>query len=85
MENYIVRAANVWWRCAQYLVIGCLFHVEKTVMASATQSASHVPHCCFFKTIVARCIETIDVCIWRMFIFMSVVVIVWGSVRMFVV
>ena len=26
--------------------------------------------------------ETIDVCIWRMFVFMSVVVIVWGSVGM---
>ena len=34
---------------------------------------------------VARCIETIDVCIWHMFVFMSVVVIVWGSVGMFVV
>ena len=28
--------------------------------------------------LVARCIETIDVCIWRMLVFMSVVVIVWG-------
>ena len=36
-------------------------------------------------SLVARCIETIDVCIWRMFVFMSVVVIVWGSVGMFVV
>ena len=27
--------------------------------------------------LVARCLETIDVCIWRMF----VVVIVWGSVN----
>ena len=35
--------------------------------------------------IVARCLETIDVCIWRMFVFMSVVVTVWGSVGMFVV
>ena len=35
--------------------------------------------------LVARCLETIDVCIWRMFAFMSVVVIVWGSVGMFVV
>ena len=34
---------------------------------------------------VARCIETIDVCIWGMFIFMSVVVTVWRSVGMFVV
>ena len=32
--------------------------------------------------LVARCLETIDVCIWRMF--MSVVVTVWGSVGMFV-
>ena len=28
--------------------------------------------------LVARCLETIDVCIWRMFVFMSVVVTVWG-------
>ena len=35
--------------------------------------------------LVARCLETIDVCIWCMFVFMSVVVIVWGSVGMFVV
>ena len=34
---------------------------------------------------MARCIETIDVCIWRMFVFMSVVVTVWGSVGMGVV
>ena len=26
--------------------------------------------------LVARCLETIDVCIWRMFVFMSVVVCV---------
>ena len=35
--------------------------------------------------LVARCLETIDVCIWRMFVFMYVVVTVWGSVGMFVV
>ena len=35
--------------------------------------------------LVARCLETIDVCTWRMFVFMSVVVTVWGSVGMFVV
>ena len=33
---------------------------------------------------VARCLETIDVCIWRMLVFMSVVVTVWGSMGMFV-
>ena len=37
------------------------------------------------KLLVARCLETIDVCIWHMFVFMSVVVTVWGSVGMFVV
>ena len=35
--------------------------------------------------LVARCLETIDVCIWGMLVFMYVVVIVWGSVGMFVV
>ena len=35
--------------------------------------------------LVARCLETIDVCIWRMFVFMSVVVTVWGTVGMVVV
>ena len=35
--------------------------------------------------LVARCLETIDVCIWHMFVFMSVVVTVWGSVGIFVV
>ena len=35
--------------------------------------------------LVARCLETIDVCIWRLFVFISVVVTVWGSVGMFVV
>ena len=34
----------------------------------------------FVIALVARCPETIDVCIWRIFVFMSVVVIVWGSV-----
>ena len=38
-----------------------------------------------FLPLVARCIETKDVCIWRMLVFMSVVVTVWGSVGMFVV
>ena len=32
--------------------------------------------------LVARCL---DVCIWRMFVSMCVVVTVWGSVGMFVV
>ena len=35
--------------------------------------------------LMGRSIETIDVCIWGMLVFMSVVVIVWGSVGMFVV
>ena len=28
--------------------------------------------------LMARCLETIDVCIWRMFVFMSVVVTMGG-------
>ena len=36
-------------------------------------------------SLVTRCLEIIDVCIWHMFVFMSVVVTVWGSVGKFVV
>ena len=35
--------------------------------------------------LVGRCLETIDLCIWRMFAFISVVVTMWGSMGMFVV
>ena len=35
--------------------------------------------------LVARCLETIDICIWRMLVLRSVVVTVWGYVEMFVV
>ena len=35
--------------------------------------------------LVARCLETIDVCIWRMFVCMSVIVTAWGSVGKFIV
>ena len=39
----------------------------------------------FVLPLVTRCLETMNVCIWSMFVFMSVVVTVWGSVVMFVV
>ena len=39
----------------------------------------------FLLPLVARCLETIDVCIWFMLVFMSVVVTVWRSVGTFVV
>ena len=34
--------------------------------------------CILLLPLAARCLETIDVCIWCMFVFMSVVVTVWG-------
>ena len=41
--------------------------------------------CYLLLPLVARCLEKTDVFIWRIFVFMSGVVIVWGSVGMFVV
>ena len=40
-------------------------------------------HSILWLPLVARCLETIYVCIWRMFVCMSVVVTVWGSAIMF--
>ena len=37
-----------------------------------------------FLSLVARCLEKIDVCIWRMFAFMFVVITVCGSAEMFI-
>ena len=42
-------------------------------------------HSILLFSIVTLCIETIDVCIWRMFGFTSVVVTVWGSEGIYVV
>ena len=42
-------------------------------------------HSIWLLPLVAICLGTIDVCIWRMFVSMSVVVTVWGSVGMFFV
>ena len=39
-----------------------------------------IQHSILLLPLGARCLETIDVCIWIMFVFMSVVVTVWGSV-----
>ena len=39
-------------------------------------------HSIFLLPLVARCLETIDVCIWHVCVFMSVVVPVWGPVGM---
>ena len=38
----------------------------------------------FLLPLVDICLETIDVCIWHMFAFMSTVMTVWRSVGMFV-
>ena len=35
-------------------------------------------HSILLLPLVGRCLEAIDVCIWRMFVFMSVVVKLWG-------
>ena len=39
-----------------------------------------VVHSIMLLPLVARYLDTIDVCIWRIFVFISVVVTVWGSV-----
>ena len=42
-------------------------------------------HSVLLWPLVVRCLETIYVCIWHMFVFMSVVVTLWWYVGMFVV
>ena len=68
-------------------VLGCAM-VRRVRRGSIS---SEVPMCgggvrsILLLPLVARCLYTIYVCIWRMFVFMSVVGIVCGSVGMLVV
>ena len=59
--------------------------VRRGIISSELLMCGGGVHNILLLPLVARYIETIDVCIWHMFVFMSVVVIVWGSVAMFVV
>ena len=87
---------DVFWRrlcVGKDLRKGDLFvlswaRVRRVRRRSLFQSCQCVVEVCrsiLLLPLVTRCLETIDVCIWRMFVFMSVVVTVWGSVGMFVV
>ena len=77
---------DVIWRrlCVYDLRKGDLFLLSWTRVRRVRLGGGGV-RSILLMSLVARCLETIDVCIWRMFVFMSVVVIVLGSVGMFVV
>ena len=74
--------------CRYDLRMGDLFVVSCARVRRVRRGsiASELPMCgggvrsILLLPLVARCLETIDVYIWSMFVFMSVVVIVWGSV-----
>ena len=51
-------------------------HVRRGSLSSELLVCGGDVHGILLLPIVARCLETIDVCIWRMFVFMSVVVTV---------
>ena len=59
--------------------------VRRGILSSELLMCGGGVHSILLLLLVARCLETIDVCIWRMLVFMSDVVTVWGSVGMFVV
>ena len=62
-----------------------VLRVRRGSISSELLMCSGGVHIILLLPLVARCLETIDICIWRMFVFMSVVVTVWGFVGMFVV
>ena len=65
------------WAMVQRVRWGCISS-ELLMCGGGVRSILLLP-------LVARCLETIDVGIWRMFVFMYVVVNVWRYVGMFVV
>ena len=59
---------------------------ERVLRGRRGSISSELPMCCgglcsiLVLPLVARCLWTIDVCIWCMFVFMSVLVTMWGYV-----
>ena len=53
--------------------------VRRGSISSELLMCSGGVRCILLLPLVARCLETIDVCIWRIFVFMSAVVTGWGS------
>ena len=97
LQRDIVVMDVIWHR----LYVHCRYHMMKVdlfvlswarVRRVSRGSISSEPLMCgggvrsiLLLPLVDKCLETIDVCIWRMFVFMSVIMTVWGSVGMFVV
>ena len=59
--------------------------VRQKIISSELLMCGGGVHNIFLLPLMAKHLETIEVCIWRMFVFMFVVVTVLGSVGMFVV
>ena len=59
--------------------------VRRGILSSELLVCGGGVHSILSLPLVARLLETIDVCIWRMFVCMSVVVTVWGYAGIFVV
>ena len=83
----IWRRLCVWLRKGDLFVLGWA-RVQRVIQLS---SSSEMVTCgggvrsIVLMPLVAKCLETIDVSIWHMFVFISVIASVWGSVGMYVV
>ena len=78
--KYILRKGDLFvlsWERVRRVRRGSIYS-ELLMRGGGVRIILILPH-------VARCLETIYVCFWSMFVFMSLVVNVWGSVGTFVV
>ena len=65
--------------------MSCVWMLQSGIISSELLMWGGDLHSIMLLPLVARCLETLDVCIWHMFVLMSVEVTVWGFVGMFVV
>ena len=73
------------WRMFVFMSVVRVRRVRRGSLSSELLMCGGGVRSILLLLLVARCLETIDVCIWRMFVFTSVVETVWRSVGMFVV
>ena len=58
-----------------------MLRVRRGSISSELLMCGEGVHSILLLPLVSRCLEAIDVCIWRKFVFMSIVVTVWSSVE----
>ena len=67
-----------WRRLCVSMIWGRVRRVRRGSISSELLMCGGGVHSILLLPLVARCIKTIDVCVWHMFVFMSLIHLLWN-------